>query len=293
MNTHKCRRCGYTTDICSNYIKHLHRSIPCDPILEDVSISILQSNLAKLKNRQYKYKCDFCDKTFKTPQNKYQHKQNCKKRRATTSVEDELPEPSQCSEQNYAKLSRLLQENARLQEQVTRLQSEASTAIQVNPKRDDLLFYEYLRNGKGAEKDYQYILEKHYGHGHRKLMCGVTDITTDTFHGEIKAWNSWKESIGQLHCYNSDDPKSELHVYLFGEYSSKHKSIACNKLQEQGFMVFEFIYEDSSIYIHNLNDGTRTMVWQGICSSKSTQTDDDDSLFPSNPSYHDNLIVLS
>jgi hypothetical protein len=44
----------------------------------------------------------------------------------------------------------------------------------------------------------------------KNLSCG---ITTDSCHAEIKKWSSWKETIGQLTCYNVADPKESLEMY--------------------------------------------------------------------------------
>lgn len=264
MDTYSCKRCGYTTKVCANYVKHLHLIKPCLPILEDIPIEVLLTHLQQLKNRQYKYKCDYCDKTFKTPQNKYQHKQLCKKRPQNESVDDQLTVLQSC-------VSNTVQENIKLKQDNMRLKQEVSIALSDKTKFE-VLYYECLRNGKRTEKTYQDILEKYYGHGHKKLACGVTDITTDTFHGEIKAWNCWKEAIGQLHCYNSDLPRAELHVYLFGEYSPKSKKIACSKLLEQGFSVYEFRHEDTYISLINLKDQSKTKVWQGLSEENALTT---------------------
>ena len=51
--------------------------------------------------------------------------------------------------------------------------------------------------------------------GHKKLKSGITDITTDFIHAEIKNWDSWKDAIGQLCVYQINDPKEKLEVYFF------------------------------------------------------------------------------
>lgn len=78
MEEHTCPRCNYTTNFFSNYKKHLVRKIPCKPLVSDVSIDELLQQLDARLKRDFKYKCEYCEKTFKTPQTKYQHKQTCK-----------------------------------------------------------------------------------------------------------------------------------------------------------------------------------------------------------------------
>lgn len=69
---------------------------------------------------------------------------------------------------------------------------------------------------KKDERFYQNMMEKRLGGRHMKLPCGVTDITTDVLHVELKEWKFWKSGLGQLCAYNADCPRSQLHLYLFG-----------------------------------------------------------------------------
>ena len=69
----------------------------------------------------------------------------------------------------------------------------------------------HWKNNKN-EQFYQLIVEKYLGHTHKRITCGITDITTETIHAEIKRWNNFKEAIGQLTTYNIVDPKEENHV---------------------------------------------------------------------------------
>lgn len=62
------------------------------------------------------------------------------------------------------------------------------------------------------EKIYQFILEKHLGGTHLFLRdVGVTDITTDEFHAEIKHWSDSKKLIGQLMIYNVACPRKSFY----------------------------------------------------------------------------------
>lgn len=72
------------------------------------------------------------------------------------------------------------------------------------------------RNNKRTEIFYQACIEKFLGGTHKRLKCGITDVTTDDTHAEIKNWDSWKSALGQLICYNGEDPKPNLQVFLFG-----------------------------------------------------------------------------
>lgn len=102
---------------------------------------------------------------------------------------------------------------------------------------------EFLQNKK-SEAFYQMLLEDFLNGTHKVLSCGITDITTNDLHAEIKDWSVWKDAIGQLLCYNNMDPKQHLHVYLFGTKrpdKEKRKSIYDN-FKLSNIIPFELIY---------------------------------------------------
>ena len=66
----------------------------------------------------------------------------------------------------------------------------------------ELIIVNYIKT-RLKESTYQKHLEsildgKHVDYG----IYGVSDITTDILHAEIKSWKSWKNVIGQLLSYN-------------------------------------------------------------------------------------------
>lgn len=74
---------------------------------------------------------------------------------------------------------------------------------------------------KYIEQDYQKNLEFILKGRHVTIpYVGVTDITTDEFHAEIKTWKAWKSVISQLYCYNRALPRNELRAYFFGKKPS-------------------------------------------------------------------------
>lgn len=88
---------------------------------------------------------------------------------------------------------------------------------------------------------YQRLLENYLQAGHKKVAAGITDITTDDYHGEIKQWRKWKEAVGQLLSYNVCDQKPNLHIYLFDKYSQTNKSVAMRVFDAYGIMPYEFV----------------------------------------------------
>jgi len=111
------------------------------------------------------------------------------------------------------------------------------------------------------ESYYQFYMEKYLGGTHKTLKVGVTDITTEKLHAELKIWKDWKNAVGQLKVYNAAANRSELHLYLFGKCYTKNKkdfieSILLNDIKpyemcltENGFDIIDL--QNNSI-IHSI-----------------------------------------
>jgi len=66
------------------------------------------------------------------------------------------------------------------------------------------------------ESVYQHALKQILKGDHMKLWCGITDISTEQFHAELKHWSQWKSAFGQIIWYNLAMPREEARVYLIG-----------------------------------------------------------------------------
>lgn len=109
---------------------------------------------------------------------------------------------------------------------------------------------------------HRYLLEHHFPNGSaQRLSSGITDITTDCQHIEVKRWPCWKDAIGQLLVYNGDDPKKELRVYLFGWYATERKQKAVLHFSRLNIRVFDMFYDRSKhnvrIIEYHLSDTSR------------------------------------
>lgn len=107
---------------------------------------------------------------------------------------------------------------------------------------------------------YQRILETHLNGRHMKLDCGVTDITTDHLHAEIKEWKKWKEAVGQLLSYNVCEKRSYLRLYLFDQYPKSNKNTAMKIFMQFNIHPFEFIEEGNTIFIRDMVSGENIMI---------------------------------
>lgn len=126
---------------------------------------------------------------------------------------------------------------------------DKSTIILLNKEIQKLKIENILLKDKKREDYYQIIVEEFLKGTHKRLNCGVTDVTTDIIHAEIKEWCSYKQCHGQLLSYNLEDPRPTLQVYLFGTYGKKAKEAAYQNLIQFNFEVYTFDHHDKSVDI--------------------------------------------
>ena len=73
------------------------------------------------------------------------------------------------------------------------------------------------------ESEYQMALEQVLGGTHMRMgIFGISDITTEEFHAEIKSWLNWRTVISQLLLYKKASFRNELRAYLFGKHPSTY-----------------------------------------------------------------------
>lgn len=220
---HLCKRCGCQFTRRNNLRTHLLKRKPCNDINGcEQSVQDLLSDLEQLKSI---FPCELCGKEFESSQGKYQHKQLCVKKTDSDSLKATVSELQEVVHQLKTRIQNLMVENLQLAEKLHNLTC----------KRD--------------EKFYQNILEKYLGGSHKTLSCGVTDVTTETCHAEIKEWKCWKEAIGQLTCYNAVDPKEKLEMYLFGKYRASCKDEVLKVASSCNIQLYEFGEENNIVKI--------------------------------------------
>lgn len=217
----QCKRCLYQTPHKHVLKSHLaKRKKACEVFEagEDIPIQELLHEIESVGRQSklpYKYQCEWCGTKFTQSSNKSIHKKTCSAR--PVLEERAQTQPSNNTHVDNITITLALQrENQRL--------------------RNELLKYKTKRN----EDFYQVIVENWLGGSHETLSVGVTDVTTDTVHAEIKSWKEWKYALGQLTAYQDDCPKEQLHVYLFGPYDEVWKQKAIKTFNNKGIQCFEF-----------------------------------------------------
>lgn len=240
MRDYICKRCGYNAGQLSNLKKHLSRKDPCETLLcSDEREDILLSLPGKIiENRLYV--CNICSKEYKDASGLHYHKHKGK-----------------CNTNNIKKTERdhelmmLYEDNKKFKEDVYKIinnMRELNTNIEQRVKDTNInklnIEIQYWKNRRN-ESFYQMILEELLKGEHKKLKSGITDITNDTLHAEIKNWDSWKYAIGQLSVYNNEDPRDTLQIYFFGKTPNKQtKSIIYTHCKYQNINPYEFIHDN-------------------------------------------------
>jgi hypothetical protein len=244
MTEYKCSRCGYTTNRSNNLKKHLSTKIICSPILEDINRKIVYDSVF---TKNYKFECDFCNKKYKTKESLNHHKlkfhKNDIQSKVTQAIKELLPK-----EQQIPKVPK--------DELIVKIQTLENTCKNQKKKISQLLLNIELMKKNKNEQFYQRLLENFLDGHHKILKVGVTDVTTENSHCEIKEWRQWKDAIGQLLSYNHEDPKEKLCVYLFGNYDELKKTNAFNILSNLKLIVYEFIEDKNDIHIIKYDDKT-------------------------------------
>lgn len=228
-----CCRCGYDTNSKSNLLAHLRKKHPCKPLVKDVDNEIQINELLPPKEYNEKtYDCNICSAKFNTRQNRWRHMNSCKEKRE--KMEEML---SKINIVKGGKQEKIIKEQAEMIKKLT-------LKVESQKTHKNELFY-------------QLALEKHFGYSHKKVGCGITDITTDTFHAEIKIWEKYMYGVGQLLCYNTFEEK-DLRIYLFGRRTST--ATAMKTFDKYNIKAFQLTYNEKDKQVVISDVKTKKMV---------------------------------
>jgi len=222
----KCKRCHFIAPQPCILKRHLERKMICQPMHSDVSCQDLLIELKQASDDKKTYPCRFCDKKFASRQSRCIHE---KAHKDITKCIYKIDE-----EQIVNKVAEKLQEMQMIHEE----------------KIKHLQFQIESLKTRRNEKFYQILVEEYLQGTHKRLKMGVTDVTTDTVHAEVKNWECFKEAIGQLVYYNSIDPREQLHIYFFGKVKPRDAEHIVRTLIKQNFIVHSFQDTQDGIVIH-------------------------------------------
>lgn len=258
---YECDRCDYATPDKSNFKKHLLKKKPCPAIKSTIS---MESMLEKLTKREGDYVCDECDKVYTSRQGLYLHKinfHNVPKKKDVSIAPISQPiapisQPIVPLSQPMAPISQpvdsdivltLQRQLKNANQEIEKLKAENSEVAELRKslnnsiaKVNNLEMQIGFLKEKKNEDFYQKIVETHLNGKHKRLTIGVTDVTNDTTHAEIKRWEYFKKAIGQLVAYNIEDPKDRLQAYFFGNCEKKNMDNAANCVKKANMEVYTF-----------------------------------------------------
>jgi hypothetical protein len=103
------------------------------------------------------------------------------------------------------------------------------------------------------EQYYQKFLEKELGATHKRTVHGITDITTQDEHIEIKHWKNYKHALGQLLSYNHNDTK-RVCAYFYGEIDENKKNEVVELFKSNSVSIKQFIQYDTYTKIETVLD---------------------------------------
>jgi len=232
----ECPRCGYNTNIITNFIKHLSKKIICNPLNPDISIDDIKNELINKKLNSFE--CEGCHKKYSSKDSLRKHIRICK----VLNIDTKNIKNYNINNINTQKDINIYQEILNLKKEVLNLKLTKYSSIAS------------YKNIYENEKFYQLLLEKYLDGKHKKISCGITDITTSDCHVEIKIWNKWKEAVGQLTCYNIVDPKPTIAIYFFGKYNVLSKNKALDIIKKCNIHPYEFIYSSDKVDLIDLID---------------------------------------
>jgi regulator of replication initiation timing len=135
----------------------------------------------------------------------------------------------------------LTKENSKLREENSKLRSELTEENKrLRTELDEVkLTCENLMIQRN-EQFYQVCVEKKLGATHKKTPLGITDISTETEHIEIKHWRNFKSALGQLQSYNFEDDKI-LCAYFFGNIRPDLRDTVIKLYRSKGISITEII----------------------------------------------------
>lgn len=109
---------------------------------------------------------------------------------------------------------------------------------------------------KRQETFYQRELEKHFGGKHASCEHGIIDILTNDSIIEIKNWNKYKDSLGQLSSYGIQYPNHKKIVVFFGDVTEAKRIKVVNLFVYHDIEVREARVERDVVIVEELSQVT-------------------------------------
>lgn len=254
------RTCNDTLTICDCYLKRSQmQTLPCQHVLDHIERNIICTDyLSKRRIFKGNETCCFCFKQFTYSLGLLGHFKVCRKNPDSPYYDKTLHKDETSgfleAQQNNNDFIPFIEEYADSY-------NDGVEKCEYNKQNDDLIRL-INRLGKKKQEDYyQMLLEKHFKSGHLSLENGVTDISTDIMHAEIKNWDCDKKALGQLIYYNAVSPRKDLRAYFFGKCSNDKKKKTNEVFNKSNIRCFEFIETEECVQTVCLNTGYKETIF--------------------------------
>lgn len=276
----KCPRCGYETDIKANLVAHLKSKKLCPVTFSNVTRESILEEYKKPERLNDAVACDWCKKEI-SKCNVSRHRQICPKRvdsntsnnELTAMIEDKLQQMTTIMQEQGQEIASIKKKQIDILSVGSEVHNDAlkfeeiieQQNLEIYVLREELqnkdkvihkqkLELAFLKKKKN-EDFYQGIMEQHYNATHKTLECGITDVTTNDAHYEIKRWSCWKEALSQLILYNDDDPKEHMYACFFEICGEQQKKKVQSRFAKYNITCLEFREEKNSITLCDLESG--------------------------------------
>lgn len=159
-------------------------------------------------------------------------------------------------ELRYEISQELEKQNTKLENRINELESKIveleTDKLKLETKNTELDNRITELESKRNENYYQRFLERKLSATHKRTKFGITDITTDKEHIEIKHWKNYKSALGQLLSYNHNDNKT-LSVYFFGTIDDNQRRNIIELYSSKGVNINELVDTLDGIQIREVN----------------------------------------
>jgi hypothetical protein len=197
----ECLRCGFTTDRRDTLLKHFNRKTACEPIKEDIPVSILEKEF-RVRSKRSKntetglFECSKCGKEYKSSNGKYKHMKTCSK-------------PTENTPQQADLLSQALSRIAELETQMSEMHAHGFTDNRVQINGDQNITNVYNINIRPfGQENIDYLIEGD--------NCPLKQVLTDgkqIFQKMVKAIHFNEEHPENMNVYISN--LRGKHAYVF------------------------------------------------------------------------------
>jgi hypothetical protein len=249
MKQHVCDVCNYSTHHITNFKNHLTSKNKCAPSDNPLIVSMIDRYFNKIKHNPLQ--CRKCTKIFKYRSSAYNHRKTCT---VEVSSKDNPPYKFSDIETSVNDL------NIKFEKLRTTVEQIEDNVVVLQKKETH-----------ECEAFYQKLLEKHLDGTHMHIETGITDVSNNILHAEIKHWKNYRLAVGQLLFYNAAEKRDILQVYFFGPCQNSDRDLVKKYMKTFNIQAFEFVHYNNDVVIVNIHTGDCVKTFQNAWKPKALE----------------------